>query len=124
MTGHSLHTDLTHAIIGAAYEVHGTLGAGFLESVYEKALAQELTLRGIPFKRQVRIPISYKNTVVGEHVLDLLVDGKVIVELKAINEISDIHTSIILSYLTATRLSVALLLNFAKPSLDIKRIAR
>lgn len=118
-----VHSDLTGAVIGAAIEVHNTLGPGFLESVYETALARELKLRGIPFARQVQVPIHYKETVVGTHVLDLLVADRVIVELKVAKELADIHTAIALSYLAATKRTIALLINFNKKRLECKRVA-
>lgn len=121
--GQYVHSELTRAVIGAAIEVHNTLGPGFLESVYETALARELELRSIPFVRQAHVPINYKETVVGTHVLDLLVDDKVIVELKVVKELADIHTAIALSYLAATKLPIALLMNFNKKRLECKRVA-
>ncbi|MFZ5824582.1 MAG: GxxExxY protein [Bacillota bacterium] len=122
--GGLLHASVTKEILGAAFAVHKELGPGFLETVYEAALMHELTLRKIPFARQVRIPIKYKNIMIGEHVLDLIVDDKVVVELKAIAELADVHTSVVISYLAATKLRVALLINFGKSSLEFKRIAR
>ena len=122
--GEFLHGETTKAILGAAFEVHGVLGPGFLESVYEEAIAHELHRRGMPYRRQVDIPIDYKGIVAGTHRLDLLADGKVIVEMKAVKELTEVHTSILLSYLSATRLSVGLLLNFARPSLEYRRVSR
>lgn len=116
------HSAVTREIIGAAFEVHRVLGMGFLESVYEQALAHELKLRQIVVERQVEVPIYYKNVLVGSHVLDLLVDNEVIVELKAIKELADAHSAVVLSYLAATKRGVALLLNFGKPSLQHKRL--
>ena len=118
------HKELTAKIIEAAIEVHRVLGPGFLEVVYEEALAQEFHLRGIPFERQKPITIRYKDIVAGEQRLDLLVDGKVIVELKAVKEFEDIHLAITLSYMRATNTQVALLINFNKPRLiqGIKRL--
>ena len=98
--GDYVHSDLTGAVIGAAIEVHNTLGPGFLESVYETALARELELRAIPFARQVQVPIYYKDTVVGNHVLDLIVADTVVIELKVVKELADVHTAIALSYLS------------------------
>lgn len=118
-----LYADITKGIIAAAFEVHRALGPGFVEGVYERSLAHELQLRGMDVQRQVHIPIHYKSELVGEHVLDLIVDNKVIVELKAVKEFADIHTSVVLSYLAATKLSVALILNFSKKSVEIKRLA-
>ncbi len=111
------HKELTSKIIEAAIEVHRILGPGFLESVYETALAHEFDLRGIPHERQKPIPIAYKDIVAGEHRLDLLVDGKVVVELKAVKDFEDIHYATILSYLRATDTRVGLLINFNKPRL-------
>jgi GxxExxY protein len=119
-----VHADITEAILGAAFEVHNTLGPGFLESIYEEALARELGLRGMAFQPQVSVPILYKNETVGTHVIDLIVDDQVIVELKAITELADIHKAVVLSYLAATKRKVALLINFGQPSLTFKRIVR
>jgi GxxExxY protein len=118
------HKELTARIIEAAIEVHRVLGPGFLEAIYEEALAHEFHLRGIPYERQKPIVIRYKDIVAGEQRLDLLVDGKVIVELKAIKDFEDIHLAIALSYMRATNIPVALLINFNKPRLTqgIKRL--
>jgi GxxExxY protein len=118
------HKELTAKIIEAAIEVHRVLGPGFLEAVYEEALAHEFHLRGIPYERQKPIVIRYKDIVAGEQRLDLLVDGKVIVELKAVKDFEDIHLAITLSYMRATNIPVALLINFNKPRLTqgIKRL--
>ncbi|HEY3366176.1 MAG TPA: GxxExxY protein [Symbiobacteriaceae bacterium] len=118
-----LHTDVTQAVIGAAFEVHNTLGPGFLESVYEEALSHELKQRGILVTRQVEVPIRYKGVVVGTHILDLVVDQKVVVELKAVKDLAEIHTAVVLSYLAATKHPVALLLNFNRLRLQYKRLA-
>ncbi|MEK6651152.1 MAG: GxxExxY protein [Bacteroidota bacterium] len=118
-------TDQTaHLIIGAALEVHRTLGPGFLESVYEEALACELDERSIPFERQRKIYVPYKSRTVGEGRLDLLVDACVIVELKAIDAFAPIHTAKLISYLKATGLSLGLLINFNVPVLKdgIRRV--
>ena len=109
--------ELTAKIIEGCIEVHRILGPGFLESVYETALAHEFDLRGIKYERQKPIPIIYKTILAGEHRLDFLVEGKVVVELKAIKDFEDIHTAIILSYLKATKMEVGLLINFNKPRL-------
>lgn len=103
---------LAHRVIGAAIEVHGVLGPGFLESVYEEALCIELTLRGIPFARQVPIGAHYKGQWVGEARLDLLVDEKLVVELKATEKLAPIHVAQILSYLKTSRLHLGLIVNF------------
>src|SRR5436309_1504499 len=91
--------DVAHAVIGAAIEVHRTLGAGFLESVYEEALCVELQLRGNPFQRQVPVGVEYKGQRVGESRLDLLVGEMLIVKLKAVDALAPTHTAQVLSYL-------------------------
>jgi len=104
--------ELAHEVIGAAIEVHRILGPGYLESVYEAALAVELKLRGINFERQAPIPILYKGAVIGEGRLDLLVQGKLIVEIKSIEMLAPVHKAQVISYLKATRCRLALLINF------------
>ena len=115
---------LAKAAIGAAIEVHSLLGAGFLESVYEQALAIELGLRGIPFQRQHPIALTYKNELVGEARLDFLIGGKLILELKAVDSIHPIHHAQVLNYLKATGLQLGLLMNFNVEQMKdgIKRI--
>jgi len=115
---------LAHAVIGAAIEVHRLLGPGFLESVYEEALCVELQLRGIPFTRQPIVSVDYKNHIVGEGRLDLLVGDVLIVELKAVDALAPIHTAQVISYLKTTGHQLGLLINFNVPVLrgGIKRI--
>ena len=115
---------LAHTVVGAALEVHRTLGPGYLESVYEEALGVELQLRGVAFKRQVPFGIQYKGHNVGEGRIDLLVADKLLVELKAVEVLAPIHTAQVLSYLKATRLPLGLLLNFNVPVLKdgVKRV--
>ena len=103
---------LTERIIGAAIEVHRHLGSGLLESIYEEALCLELNLRNIPFQRQVAVNVTYKGHDIKGQRIDLLVDDKVIVELKAVSHLPDIATAQVLSYLKATNLKRALLINF------------
>ena len=91
--------ELAHQVIGAAIEVHRRLGPGFLESVYEQALCVELELRGIPFECQVPIAVEYKGRSVGQARLDIVVGGKLLVELKAVDALAPIHTAQVLSYL-------------------------
>jgi GxxExxY protein len=116
--------DLTDRIISAAIRVHRDLGPGFLENIYEEALAVEFALSGIQFVRQKAIPLFYKDHQIGEHRLDFLVEGKLIVELKAISALEDIHFAVGRSYLKATHLEDGLLLNFATAPLTIKRFCR
>ena len=116
--------DVASAVIGAAIEVHRVLGPGYLENVYEEALAVELNLRGIPFERQKTMAVDYKGHAVGEGRLDLLVDSRLVVELKAVESLVPIHTAQVISYLKAVWLPLGLLINFNVPLLKtgIKRI--
>jgi GxxExxY protein len=100
------------AVIGAAIEVHRELGPGLLESIYEAAMAVELELRDIPYRRQVPISVTYKGEKIGEHRLDLIVDEVLIVELKATTAFEPVHTAQLVSYLRAADLRLGLLLNF------------
>lgn len=117
--------ELTEAIIGAAIEVHRVLGPGLLESIYEEALCYELNLRGIQVERQVELGIEYKGVVIRGQRLDILVESQVILELKSVSKLPEVATAQTLSYLKATGLKRALLLNFgAKRLIDgIKRIS-
>jgi GxxExxY protein len=116
------HEDLTGEIIGAAIEVHKQLGPGFVESTYENALAFELRQRGIRFRRQVSVPVLYRDVEVGLHRLDLLVMDQIVVELKAVRELTDTHFAFVRSYLRAIGRNHGLILNFAKPTLEVKRV--
>jgi GxxExxY protein len=115
---------LTDRIIAAAIRVHKELGPGFLEAMYEEALAIELAAGGLAFERQKLLPVFYREHLIGEHRLDFLVDSKVIVELKAISALEDIHFAIVRSYLKAANMDDALLLNFATARLTVKRVGR
>jgi GxxExxY protein len=117
-------SEITDQIIAAAIRLHRDLGPGFLESVYEEALAVEFALSGIQFIRQHPVPLFYHDHQIGEHRLDFLVDGKIVVELKAISDLQDIHFAIGRSYLKATNLQDGLLFNFATAPLTIKRFCR
>lgn len=107
-----LVNELSAQVVDAALEVHRNLGPGFLESVYEEALAVELHLRKVPFERQVPIGVNYKGFTVGESRLDLLVDKCLVVELKAVEYIAPVHVAQALSYLKASQLTLALLITF------------
>ena len=111
-------------VIGAAIEVHRHLGPGFLEKIYEDALCVELTLRGIRFVRQPVVPIQYKGVDIGDDRLDLLVEDDLVVELKAVDSLANIHTAVVLSYLKATGKRLGLLMNFHEVVLKdgIKRV--
>ena len=104
--------ETTSAVIGAALEVHRVLGPGFLETVYEEAIAIEFGLQGIPFERQKPINVSYKGRPVGEGRLDFFVQNSVIVELKAVDKLLPIHQAQLMSYLKAARCRLGLLINF------------
>lgn len=118
-----LYKDLTYKIIGAAMEVHKQLGPGFLEAVYQKALEQELNLRKIPFRTQQIHSVKYKGIKAGSYKSDIVVDQKVVLELKAISDL-DFQSACaqLMSYLAATGYVIGLLFNFAKPKLQYKRI--
>ena len=115
---------VTDRIISAAITVHREPGPGFLETIYEEALAVEFALNGIGFVRQKPITLFYKDHQIGEHRLDFLVEDLIVVELKAIRALEDIHFAIGRSYLKATGLQDGLLLNFATSPLTIKRFCR
>jgi GxxExxY protein len=102
----------SHAVIGAAIEVHRRLGSGYLEAVYENALAAELRHLGIPFSRQVEFEVQYRDEIVGLHKLDFLVNEHLVVELKAVSAVGEYHRAQVLSYLKATNLQLGLILNF------------
>ena len=116
--------ELAHAVIGAAIEVHRVLGPGYLESVYEEALAVEFQLRNISYERQKGLVVDYKGHAVGEGRMDLLVDGCLPVELKAVDTLAPIHKAQLISYLKAMRLPLGLLINFKVAVLKdgIKRV--
>jgi GxxExxY protein len=119
-----IYKELTFAIIGAAMEVHRILGSGFLEAVSQAALERELTLRGIPFERKVKLPVTYKDITVGEYEADLIIDGKFIVEIKAVSKFNASHQAQAMHYLAATGLRLALLLNFGTGSLEHRRVMK
>ena len=116
-----LYKELTYAIIGAAMEVHRTLGPGFLESVYEEALAHEFDLRNVGYDRQAKLAVRYKGIVAGEFRADFLVEDKVVVELKAIKVLTEGNEAQLFNYLKGTGYRVGLLLNFGSASLEYRR---
>jgi GxxExxY protein len=117
-----LYSNLTREIIGAAMEVHSNLGPGFLESVYEEALAIEFDLRKVRYERQKSIDVFYKGLFAKQFVCDFLVGEKVLFELKALKAITGVEEAQILNYLRATGLEVGLLINFGEQSLKYKRL--
>ena len=114
--------ELSGKVIAAAIQVHRKLGPGFLESVYEHALRRELTERQIPFEKQKEIKIVYDGVLVGTHVLDLLVAGVLVLELKAVERFEDIHYAQVKSYLRASGATLGLLMNFNGTKLSVKRV--
>ena len=116
------HADLTKAVIGAAFEVHREMGSGFLEKVYQTALAYELRRLGLTVEPEAEMPVRYKGGVVGIYYADLVIESNVICEIKAIARWAPEHEAQILHYLKATGIKVGLLLNFGTPRLQIKRM--
>ena len=116
------YEELTDKIISAAIEVHRRLGPGFIESIYENALVHELNKRRIKVSQQLEVDIEYDGVRVGTHRLDLFIESTIVIELKAIKNIEDIHFAIVKSYLRALGKEHGLILNFAKPTLEIKRV--
>lgn len=119
-----LHRGLTHSIIGCAFEVVNELGSGFLESVYEKAMMVALSDAGISVETQKPIQVSFRGKLVGDYFADIIVEKKVIVELKAVNELAAEHEAQVINYLNASGIEVGLLINFGNPKLDFKRFTR
>jgi GxxExxY protein len=119
-----LYNELTYAVIGAAMEVHRVLGPGFLEAVYQSALAHELKLRAFSFQEQVHLPVCYKGILAGDYIADFTVEDKLILELKAISMLNASHKAQAMHYLTATGFRLALLLNFGTVSLQHQRVIR
>jgi GxxExxY protein len=119
-----LHSEITEAVIGCAFEVSNELGSGFLESVYEKALQVALRNRGISASCQKPIRVMFREECVGEFYADFLVEEKVVVELKAVKALAPEHQAQILNYLNATGFEVGLLVNFGNSRLEFKRFSR
>jgi len=116
--------EITRKIIGCAYTVANTLGCGFLEKVYENALAQEVRNAGLAVQQQKPIAVQYKGTVVGDYVADLLVEECVLVEIKSVRQFDEIHLAQCLNYLHATGLHICLLINFGTPKVQVKRVVQ
>ena len=113
---------LIENIVGAAYEVANVLGSGFLEKLYERALVEELALRGIAVQSRAPFEVSYKGHLIGNYFADLLVEGKVIVELKCVDRLANEHMAQCINYLKASGVRIALLINFHHPKVEWKRI--
>jgi GxxExxY protein len=115
--------DLTYKINGAVFEVHRTLGEGFLEKVYENALLLELRNQGLNAESQVPVPVFYKGIMVGDYLADIVVEDQVILELKTVDELSAVHQAQLLNYLKATGKPLGLLINFKGKKATIRRLA-
>ncbi len=112
---------ITEKIIGCAYDVSNTLGSGFVEKVYENALYIRASKAGLKVTQQAPLTVYYEGAVVGEFVVDLLVEDRVLVELKAVRELDEIHEAQAMNYLKASGLPVCLLINFGRPKIEIRR---
>jgi GxxExxY protein len=112
---------LTYEINGAVFEVNRLLGSGFLEKVYENALLHELRIRGLKAENQVPLSVQYKDIVAGEYFADIVVEDRIIIEIKAVERLLKIHEAQILNYLKATQSKLGLLVNFSYPKAEIKR---
>ena len=121
-TNHFLHSDLTKTIIGCAMKVHSTLGNGFQEVIYQRALAIEMKIEGITYNREQEMPVIYKTEQIGTRRVDFLVDDLIIVELKAISHLDSIHLAQAINYLEAFNIEVGLLINFGAKSLEFRRL--
>lgn len=117
-----IQSELSEKVLGSCLRVHRALGPGYLEKIYEEAVALDLRDSGLSFERQKPVAVSYLGRAIGEHRLDLVVAGSLVLELKACAAIEDIHLATARSYLKATGLELALVVNFARPTLEIKRV--
>jgi GxxExxY protein len=118
-----IYRELSYRVMEAVFEVHNTLGPGFVEDVYEQALAHEFQCRGLLFEQQKKVSVSYKGKVVGTHTLDLVVDDKIVLELKAVKALTDVFKQQLHSYLKATGLKLGILINFGTSRVQSVRIA-
>ena len=119
---HYKHADITRKIIGAAMKVHSTLGNGFQEVIYQRAMAIEMTKIGLDFQRELEMPIYYDSKQIGTRRVDFLVEGKVMLELKAVTALEDVHLAQAINYLEAYGLEIGLLINFGSKSLQFRRL--
>ena len=118
-----IEKELSYLIMQIAYHVHNVLGPGFPEAIYEEAMNREFIKRGINFERQKRVTVFYEESPIGEFILDNIVNGKVILEYKAVSEIARIHEQQALSYLKATGLELAIVINFGAERVQSSRVA-
>lgn len=120
--GEFLYGDLTNKIIELAIKIHKKLGSGFVESIYEKALSHEFKKEGIKHAKQKPIDVEYDGILLGGQRVDFIIDDKIVVELKAVSKLNEIHQAQMISYLKTANKKVGLILNFAAPKLEIKRV--
>jgi GxxExxY protein len=119
-----IYKDLSYKIMDIVFEVHNTLGPGFTENIYEETLAKEFNRRRMNFKRQKTIVVYYKNEKVGEYKLDMVVEEKIILELKAVSELNELFESQLISYLKASSMKLGIIINFGSKKVSYKRVAR
>jgi GxxExxY protein len=119
-----MNMDVTGQILESAFEVSNTLGAGFLEKVYQRALIRELRLRGIQSVPEASVPVFYKGERVGDYYADIIVENTVVVELKCVEKLAKEHMAQCLNYLKASKIEICLLINFQRPTVEYKRIVR
>jgi GxxExxY protein len=117
-----LHNEITGKVIGSAMTVHNTLGNGFQEVIYQRALALEMTAQGLHFEREKDMEIIYREVMIGTRRVDFFVEGKIMVELKALIELQEVHLTQAMNYLEVYNLKIGLLLNFGSKSLQYKRV--
>lgn len=118
------YKELTGKVIGCAMKVHNKLGNGFQEVIYQRALAIEMAAAGLGFQRELEVPIYYNEQQIGTRRVDFLVEEKVLIELKAISRIEDVHLAQMINYLEAFKLPLGLLINFGEPRLNFKRFVK
>jgi len=118
------YSDVTAKIIGCAMEVHNHLGNGFQEVVYQRALSIEMNLQGISHEREKEMPLSYKGQDIGTRRVDFFVDEKIMVEIKALKELEDVHLAQAINYLEAFNMEIGLLINFGNTKLQFKRVMK
>lgn len=122
--GGMIHEQITAKILAAAFEVANELGAGFLENVYERAMAVALRNKNIPFTTQAPLQVTFRNCIVGDYIADMIVEDKVLVEFKAVRVILPEHQAQVINYLKATGIEVGLLINFGPQKIEYKRLHR
>lgn len=122
MIERAIAEEITSTIIGAAFTVANTLGHGFLEAIYKNALAEELLAAGLGVAKERSFPVHYRDKQVGHYVADMVVDDRVIIELKAVDQLVPAHRAQLINYLRASNLSVGLLFNFGRPKIEVRRV--